>query len=63
MINISSPKPPSDNSGKRIDLNKSTVNEAKKNQMSHNYLKDKIINKVTSGNPVQVKNSEKNPEE
>jgi hypothetical protein len=52
MINITSPKPPSDNSGKRIDLNKSTVNDAKKNEMSHNYLKDKIINKVTSGNPV-----------
>jgi hypothetical protein len=46
MINISSPKPPSDASVKKIDLNKSTVDDIKKNEMAHNYLKEKVLNKI-----------------
>lgn len=48
MINISSPKPPSDASVKKIDLNKSTVDGLKKNEMDQSYLKEKILNKITA---------------
>jgi hypothetical protein len=46
LINISSPKPPSDVSAKKIDLNKSTINDLKKNEINNNYLKEKVLNKI-----------------
>lgn len=48
MINISSPKPPSDASVKKIDLNKSTVDDLKKYEMGHSYLKEKVLNKIVA---------------
>ncbi len=48
LINISSPKPPSDVSVSKIDLNRSTVNDLKKNETNSNYLKEKILNTIVS---------------
>jgi hypothetical protein len=63
-INITSPKPqPSDTSARKVDLNKSSVGDKIKNDSSFSYLKEKIINKITSNDQKESnsKISLKNP--